>query len=235
MKRFYRDVEIVAAAAGHAVMLDRKPIKTPAKFSLVVPNAALATAIGAEWEAQQTEIRPAEMPLTRLASTALDRVAPQRAEVVRQIADYAATDLVCYRAAHPPELAARQQAVWQPLLDWAALRFDARLDIAVGVIPVGQPEASLRAFAAAVAEHDDWALAALHLATGACGSVVIALALAEGRLDAAEAFAASQLDESFQIAAWGEDAEQARRRRGLFDDLAAAARFLSLLRAASGD
>lgn len=235
MKRFYRNVAVVPAGAGHTVALDGKPIKTPAKLPLVMPNRALAAAIAAEWEAQETEIRPADMPLTRLASTAIDRVAPQRPEVVQQIAGYAATDLVCYRAAHPPELAARQQAVWQPLLDWAVLRYDAPLDIAIGVIPVGQPEASLRALAAAVAEHDDWALAALHLATGACGSLVISLALGEGHVDAATAFAASQLDESFQIEAWGEDAEQALRRRGLFDDLAAAARFLSLLRAASGD
>ncbi len=214
MKRFYRKVEVVPVTAGHAVALDGRPIKTPAKLSLVMPNAALAAAIAAEWEAQETEIRPAAMPLTRLASTAIDRVAPQRAEIVRQIADYAATDLVCYRAAHPPELAARQEAVWQPLLDWAVRRYDAPLEIAVGVIPIGQPAASLRAFADAVAEHDDWALAALHLVTGACGSLVIALALSEDRLDAAAAFAAAELDESFHIDAWGEDEEQAVRRRG---------------------
>ena len=128
-------------------------------------------------------------------------------------------------------LAIRQHAVWQPLADWAALRYDAPLEIVAGVIPKPQPQASLRAFAAAVAEQNDFALAALHLATGACGSLVIALALIEGRLDAAEAFAASQLDESFQIEAWGEDPEQAQRRAALAEDIAAAARFLALLRA----
>ena len=39
--------------------------------------------------------------------------------------------------------------------------------------------------------------------TTACGSLVIALALMEGRLDAAAAFAVSQLDETFQIEALG--------------------------------
>lgn len=230
MKRFYRSAEIVAAAgASYGVALDGKPIKTPAKQALTVPNAALATAIAAEWAAQDGEIRPAQMPLTRLASTAIDRVTPQRDLVVQQIAAYAGTDLVCYRAAHPPELRARQQALWQPLIDWAALRYEAPLVVTQGVIPISQPEASLRAFAAAVARHDDFALAALHLATGACGSLVVALALTEGRVDPGEAFAASQLDESFEIEAWGEDQEQAQRRRALADDIAAAARFLSLL------
>jgi chaperone required for assembly of F1-ATPase len=231
MKRFYRKAEVVPAGNGSGVALDGRPIKTPAKQPLMLPNAALATAIAAEWEAQQTEIRPAEMPLTRLASTAVDRVTPQREAVVRQIADYAGTDLVCYRAVHPPELADRQHAVWQPLVDWAVLRYDAPLEIAAGVIPKPQPEASLHAFAAAVAEQNDFALAALHLATGVCGSLIIALALFEGRIDAAEAFAASQLDESFQIEAWGEDEEQARRRRALAEDIAAAAQFMSLLNA----
>lgn len=230
MKRFYRKAEIVAAqGAGCGVALDGKPIKTPAKEALTVPNAALAMAIAAEWAAQDGEIRPAQMPLTRLASTAIDRVARQRDLVVQQIASYAGTDLVCYRAAQPPALAAHQQAVWQPLIDWAVLRYDAPLEVTEGVIPIAQPPASLRAFAAAVAEHDDFSLAALHLATGACGSLVIVLALIEGRLDPAGAFAASQLDESFEIEAWGEDEEQARRRRAVADDIAAAARFLSLL------
>ena len=174
------------------------------------------------------------MPLTRLVSTAIDRVTPQRAAIVKQIADYAGTDLVCYRAVHPPELAARQQAMWQPLLDWAAQRYDAPLEVTAGVIPIAQPPLSLRAFAAAVGEQDDLTLAALHLLTGACGSLLIALALIEGRLDAAEAYAISQLDESFQIAAWGEDEEQAQRRRALAEDIAAADRFLSLLRARRG-
>ena len=231
MKRFYQKVEIVRAAGGYEVALDSKPIKTPAKQALVVPNAALAGALAAEWDAQQTEIRPAEMPLTRLAATAIDRVAPQRDAIVKEIAAYAGTDLVCYRAVHPPELAARQQAAWQPLIDWAVQRYDAPLEITAGVIPISQGPASLNAFAAAVAEHDDLALSALHLATGVCGSLVIALALIEGRLDAAEAFAVSQLDESFQIEAWGEDVEQAQRRRALAGDIGAAARFLSLLHA----
>lgn len=230
MKRFYRTAATEATAGGHAVALDGRRVRTPAKNQLIVPSATLAAAVAAEWEAQEDEIRPAAMPLTRLASTAIDRVAPQRAAVVQQVARYAGTDLVCYRAEHPPALAARQQAVWQPLLDWAVLRCDAPLEVTAGVIPKAQPAASLRAFAAAVAEHDDFTLTALHAATTACGSLIIALALIEGRIDAQEAFAASQLEESFQAAAWGEDAEQARRRRALAEDIEAAARFIALLR-----
>jgi chaperone required for assembly of F1-ATPase len=231
MKRFYRKAEPVQRASGLGIALDGKPIKTPGKRDLVVANEALAAAIAEEWNAQQGEARSATMPLIRLATTTVDRVATQRDAIIRQTANYAATDLVCYRATHPPALATRQQAVWQPVIDWAVLRYDAPLVITSGVIPKSQPAASLRALASAVAEQDDFALTALHVATAACGSLIIALALLEGRLDAQQAFAASQLDESFQIEAWGEDAEQAERRRALAADIQAAALFISLLRA----
>lgn len=234
MRRFYKKAEAVRWSAGYGIALDGKAVKTPGKRDLIVPSRALAVALAEEWDSQQGEVQPATMPLTRLATTALDRVARQRELVGQQIANYAGTDLVCYRAEHPPALAARQQAVWQPLIDWAVLRYDAPLTVTTGVIPRSQPEASLRAFAAAVGELDDFMLTALHTATAACGSLVIALALLEGRIGADEAFAASQLDETFQIEAWGEDAEQAGRRRALGADIAAAAQFASLLRANHG-
>jgi chaperone required for assembly of F1-ATPase len=230
MRRLYQRADILPAVGGYGLALDGKPVKTSAKRDLTVPTAALAGAIAAEWNAQASDIRPAEMALTQIANTAIDRVGPQRALIVRQIAEYAGTDLVCYRATRPPELSARQQAVWQPLVDWAVPRYDAPLEITAGVIPIAQPAASLQALAAAVGEHDDFTLAAVMVATTACGSLVIALALAEGRIDADEAFAASQLDESFQIEAWGEDPEQTERRRALAHDIAAAAQFLALLR-----
>jgi chaperone required for assembly of F1-ATPase len=231
MKRFYQKAEPAKRAGGYAITLDGKPIKTPGRRDLLVPSEALAAAIAEEWNAQATEVRAAKMPLTRFATTTVDRVATQRDAIIRQTANYAGTDLVCYRATHPPELAARQQAVWQPLIDWAMLRYDAPLVVTSGVIPKSQSEESLRAFASAVAEHDDFALTALHVATAACGSLVIGLALTQGHLDAEGAFAVSQLDESFQIEAWGEDAEQAARRRALAADIQAAARLISLLRA----
>ena len=230
MKRFYKQAGVAPVADGHGVTVDDRLVRTPGKRDLVVPSAALAAAIAAEWEAQQREIRRETMPLTRLAGVTIDRSAVEREAVVRQVAHYAGTDLVCYRATHPPALTVRQEAMWQPLIDWALERYGAPLMVTIGVIPASQPAASLAAFAVAVAAHDDFALTALHAATTACGSLVIALSLLEGRLDAGEAFTASQLDESFQIESWGEDAEQAKRRAALAEEISATAQFMSLLR-----
>jgi len=232
MRRFYEAATVEAVAGGFTVALDGKPVRTPAKAPLVVASRALAAAIAAEWQAQAGEVRPNALPLTRLASTALDLVAPRHAEIVAGIAKYAGTDLVCYRAAHPPELAERQARAWQPLIDWVAVRYDAPLEVTAGVVPLPQPEASLAALAACVTAYDAMTLTALHLATAACGSLVLALALHERRIDAETAFALSQLDESYEIEQWGEDAEQTQRRAALRDDILLAARFLALLREA---
>jgi chaperone required for assembly of F1-ATPase len=229
MKRLYKAVTTLPVDGVHAVTLDGKMIRTPGKRDLRVPTAGLATAIAAEWDAQVDEIRPAAMPLTRLAATAIDRTADQRDQTITETANYAGADLLCYRADHPPALAERQHAAWQPLLDWAAERYASRLEVTAGIIPKRQSPATLARFTETVAAHDNFRLTALHTATAASGSLIIALALAEGRLDAAQAFALSQLDETFQIEAWGEDTEARHRREALAGDIEATARFLNLL------
>lgn len=233
MKRFYEDVAVVAEAGGLGLRLDGKPLRTPAKAPLLLPSRALAEAIAAEWRGQGVTVKLTELPLTRLASTGLDLVAARRGEIAAEVVRYAGTDLVCYRVEHPPELARRQHATWQPLIDWATLRYDAPLEVTVGILPITQSPATLRAFALAVESYGHLELAALHLATSAAGSLVVALALIEGRLDVESAFAAAQVDESFEIEQWGEDAEQAERRAALKDDMALAHRFISLLRVAN--
>src|ERR1700730_7960388 len=119
MKRFYQRAESAKRASGYAITLDGKPIRTPGKRDLLVPSEALAAAIAEEWNAQATEVRAAEMPLTHFATTTFDRGATQRDATGRQRAEFSGTELRCYRATRRPELAARQQAVWQPLIDWA--------------------------------------------------------------------------------------------------------------------
>jgi chaperone required for assembly of F1-ATPase len=229
VKRVYKEASARPAEGGWGVALDGRKLRTPGRRELIVPSESLAAALAAEWDAQDADIRPHRMPLTRLAATALDHTALERDKVAADVANYAGTDLVCYRAEHPPALVARQHATWQPLIDWAAGRYDAGLTVTAGILPTPQSPATLKTYAAVVAALDDLRLTALQAATAACGSLVIALALLEGRLDADSAFAASQLDETFQIEAWGEDAEAAQRRRAVAEDIAAAARFLELL------
>jgi chaperone required for assembly of F1-ATPase len=230
MKRIYKSVAVQAAEDGFRIALDGKPLRTPARAPLVLPGRALAEAIAAEWDAQAERVIPDSMPLMQLVSTAIDRVAPQRALIAADSLGYAGTDLICYRAEAPADLAERQRQVWQPLVDWARLELDAPLAVATGIMPRPQPAEAVAALRAAVETLDPLRLAALHAATAACGSLVIGLALLRARLSPDEAFAASQLDETYQIEKWGEDIEAAKRREALRRDIAAAARLMELLR-----
>jgi chaperone required for assembly of F1-ATPase len=232
MKRFYREATVAGSEQGFGIRLDGKPLRTPAKNELIVPNAALAEAIAAEWQGQGDTVNPAALPLTRLVSTAIDRVTPRRREIVAEVTKYAGTDLLCYRAAEPAALALRQHEAWQNLLDWAEERYDARLAITHGVSPIPQPQAALAALEQAVARYDAMMLVALHLATSTCGSLILGLAVLEGRLSPEAAFGVAELDESFQIERWGQDPEQTQRRAAVQEDIALAARFAQLLRAA---
>lgn len=229
IKRFYTSAGFAEAEGGFAVRLDGKPVKTPAGKALVVPTRALAEAVAAEWDAQDKEVKPHSMPLTQLASTALDRVGPERTAIIEQLMHYAGTDLLCYRADFPPDLVERQARSWQPLLDWARAELGADLAATEGVIAIDQPAAALAALRARLDSCDLWRLTAVQSAAAAAGSLVLALALEAGRLNAADAFALSQLDESYQIEQWGEDAEAAQRRAVLERDIEAAGRLLALV------
>ena len=229
VKRFYQDVGVDATGGGHRILLDGRPVRTPARQLLVMPNAALAEAVAGEWRAQGETIERAGMGLTRLVSTALDRMPALRGAAIDEALGYALTDLLCYRAAEPVELAARQGAAWQPWLDWLAEAHGARLVVTTAMLPVSQPEEAVARLRAAIEQLDDWRLVGLHGATTALGSLVLGLALLEGEIDAEQALAASLLDELFEIERWGRERRGERRQQVLRRDVAGAAQFLQEL------
>ncbi|MBO9379049.1 ATPase [Sphingomonas histidinilytica] len=229
MKRFYKQVSVEPVAGGHAIRLDGRPVKTPARADLALPTSALAHAVAAEWDAQTEEIDPRRMPLTGLANAAIDRIAPDPAAFAQGLAAYAETDLLCYRADGPAPLVARQAAIWDPLLDWARGRYDVHFETVAGIVHRRQPDETVQRLAAAVAAHDAFHLAALQPLVTIAGSLVIALAVVEGRIDAEKAFAAAHLDEMWQAEQWGEDALATEARENRRADFKAAARLLGLL------
>ena len=229
MKRFYKTVSAEPTEGGHAIRLDGRPVKTPARAELVLPTSALAHAVSAEWDAQSDTIDPRAMPLTGLSNAAIDRVAPDPAGFAAGLATYAETDLLCYRADGPTTLVERQQALWDPLLSWAGERYDIRFETVEGIIHRRQPEATVARLSAAMAGHGAFHLAALQPLVTISGSLVIALAIAEGRIDVETAFATAHVDELWQVEQWGEDDLAIQARESRRADFKAAARFLALL------
>ena len=229
-RRFYKTATSTPVEDGWGILLDGKALRSPAKRPFVLPTEALAAAIAEEWQAQGEKVEPGSMPLMQFAATAIDRLADDRTALVEEIAGYGRSDLVCYRAEEPPSLARRQEETWQPLIAWAAERYDVALAVTTGIVAVEQPAHALATFRRVLEACDLFALTALAGATGSAGSLVIALALAEGRLGPDEAADAALLDELFQAEKWGSDPEAERRRAAIRADLHAAKRFHSLSR-----
>lgn len=229
MKRFWKEARTEQVENGWLIRLDGRPVRTPARRLCIVPVAGMADGIAAEWNAQGPRVDPFSMPLTRAASTCLDRVMPEIETVRRNIAAYGGTDLLCYRAPGPAELIRRQEEGWDPLLAWTADRLGARLVVGEGVMHIAQPEDAIERLATHVRTFDAWELTGLSELTTLSGSLIIALAILHGHLLPEDGWALSRLDEQWNIDQWGEDAEaslQAARREA---DFLAAARQLRLL------
>jgi chaperone required for assembly of F1-ATPase len=238
MKRFWDRATVDEAPEGHGVLLDGRPVRLPGGAPLAVASRPLAEAVAAEWNdagggAKGGEMSLAEVPLTRLAGTAQERIAPDPEPVAEGIAQYAEADLLCYRA-DDPRLAALQAEGWQPLLDWAARQHDAPLRVTAGVMPVAQERDAVAALRRAVAGLPPLDLAVLGVLVPALGSLVLGLAVVEGRLDAAEALRLATLDETYQEGVWGTDAEAAARRMHVAAEVDGAARLLALAHAPGG-
>ena len=233
-QRFYQSATVRQDGSAHAVLLDGKPIRTPARRPLAAPVRPLAERIADEWQSQSEVIDPAKMPLTRLANAIIDGVAMTPQPVHAEIGKYLASDLLFYRAAEPEGLVALQSQHWDPVLDWAHQEFGARFALTAGVMHVAQPDAALEAAAAAIPLGEDggaapWRLGAINVVTTLTGSALLALALAGGRLDAEAVWAAAHVDEDWNMTRWGRDEAALARRAFHFAEFEAAVTVLRLI------
>jgi chaperone required for assembly of F1-ATPase len=237
--RFYQD----ASAGGHkdagvdgfAVLLDGRPVRSPARKLVAAPKRELAQAIADEWQAQDKVVDPAAMPLTRLANSIIDGVIPAPEPVAAEIEKFLGTDMLFYRAPEPEGLVALQRRRWDPVIEWARDAFGARFVLAEGVVHVEQPVESLAKTRAVISANvgdtaGAWRLGALHVATALTGSALLALALAAGRLSPDDAWTAAHVDEDWNMDFWGSDELALDRRAFRRKEFDAAALVLAALR-----
>lgn len=229
-KRVYKSVTVAPDGSQWRVHLDGKALSTPMRKPLVTGSQPLAAAIAAEWDAQKEHVDPATMPLTRLLSTAIDKVSPDREGMIQELLRYVDADVLCYRAEHPADLRARQVQLWQPVLDWAGKGLGVEFAIAQGIMPLSQSPQVLAALQQALSELTDVELTAFQATAALSSSLVLSLALVKQHLDADGVFQAAHLDELYQAEKWGDDEEAAHRRAGIQTDLNAIETFLSLYR-----
>ncbi len=229
MKRFYKEVSTAPAAGDFAVVLDGKPVRTPANQNLAVPTQKLAQAIAAEWRAQEKDITPETMPLMRLATTALDHFPARREETIARLVACADTDLLCLREDQDKALRAQQDAAWQPPLDWLKATHDIALQIGEGLKPPKQSQEARAGFERIVGSLNDWELIGLSEAAAVTGSLVLALALKEAALSSQKVFELAELESLHQVKRWGQDAEAQKRFEAIQGDLNSLAQWFELI------
>lgn len=229
MKRFWTKASAVAEGEGWGIALDGRPVRTPARASLLVPSAALGEAIAEEWQAQGDTIAPGTMPLTGIANAAIDLATPDLPRFAEPIAAYAASDLLCYRDDRDTLLLGEQAALWNPLLAWAEAHFDIEFELTQGILPVDQPAKTIIRLRETVLAHDAFRLAALAPLVTIGGSLIAGLALTKGDHDPDALWQAVTIDELYQERRWGSDAEAQAMRKRRQAEWMNAARFLSLL------
>lgn len=229
LKRFYEEVSVVAIEDGAQILLDGKPLRSPKQNALQLPNVHLSEAVAGEWRTQAKNINPDKLPLTHLAFTAIDRVAPNRKSVIEQITAFANSDVICYRASKPSDLVMRQKESWDPIIKWADLALGASLLTGDGTGYVEQDNDVLCALTAAFCQKSDYYLAALYSMALLGNSLLLALAVAEKEIDAEEAFLRANCDEIYQSEKWGIDPEARMRLEARAEEYKVVAQFLMLL------
>jgi chaperone required for assembly of F1-ATPase len=226
-KRFYKSVAVTDQLG---IALDGRSVKTPLKAPLVLPNRALAEAVAAEWEAQIEVINPHAMPMTKLANSAIDRAVAERSKITAEIMEFAGSDMACYRAENPEGLVLRQTAHWDPIVAWALSELKASFATVNTITHKRQSGEALRALETHIAALDQFSLVAIHNLTTLTGSALLATMVAAGKISADAAWLSANVDEDWQIATWGKDAEAMIRREGRLSEFLACAKFLNLAR-----
>ncbi len=234
MKRFYKLVSVAEARGGFSILLDGKPVKAPSKKLLLAPTKDMAEAIMQEWGAQVDHIIPDTMPLTQILTTRIDRVATERGVMTGALLKYIDTDLLCYRADYPPELAEKQAEAWDRWLAWFAEKSGTKLATTTGLAALAQPQQAHKAARDFVAGLDDDRFTVFQMVASLAGSIILGLAFAEGKISPGEVFAAARVEENYKAGLYNEqkygpDPAQEKKDRAMLADLEAAATYLKLL------
>lgn len=231
MKRFYKQVSTAPVTGGFGVLLDGRPVQTPARNALSLPTERLALAIAAEWQGQGEEVIATSMPLLRLANSVIDGVAVHREATIDAILRFGENDLLCYRAHQPPDLAARQRQGWDPVLVWVRQQHGVAMTVAEGLTHIDQPPQALAGLRRVLEAFDSFTLGGLHVVASITGSTVLAVAVAGQFVSGARAFELSRIDENYQAEKWGADAEALKRATALAHELDKAVELIASVKA----
>ena len=229
MKRFYKSVTSKKNSNySFQVTLDNRPIQTPKRKIINLPNKNLANALAREWKSQKGIILLENMPITQLLFMTFDYISVKKPKFVKEILKMYETDLVFYWAEESDELLGRQKKTWLPLIDWAEKRYKIDCRYSKGVMPINQPRKSIQTLRAVLNSFDPFTLTAVYSGLKLSKSLLVPLAMVEDFINFKTAAKVFFLDESYQSERWGRDKVQILRQKNIEKELKDTYSFMKL-------
>ncbi|CAI3923798.1 MULTISPECIES: ATP12 family chaperone protein [Commensalibacter] len=232
LRRFWETVSIVHNDMGYQILLDKRPVKLPKKTELFVQNHVLAEKIAEEWGKAGAKKGDTfsfdDLPMTQITGTMIEKVAPDRQIYIQALLPYVNGDLLCYHAETPKKLIVQQQEKWIPLIKWIEDKFQIKLKIQPGIMPINQQPEVINIFERYLLQLDDAELTFFAITIPLLGSMILTIALKEGKINTQQAFKYAYLDETIQAEIWGKDTEQQERLKKINADLIDSFEFLKI-------
>ncbi|KAJ3884772.1 hypothetical protein GG344DRAFT_71080 [Lentinula edodes] len=161
MKRFQKTVGIEDRKEGIAITLDKRALKTPPGHTSLLPynKRLVATLVATEWENQRIVLKPHALPMTSLASRAIDNFADSesRKNVRPLLIQYLDTDTICFYQDYPPHLIRQQETHWDPLFAWVE---EKKLVKFTSILSNSQSEESPKKLSLVIDDPNQWEMAA---------------------------------------------------------------------------
>lgn len=232
LRRFWETVSIVHNDKGYQILLDKRPVKLPKKTELFVKNRALAEKIAAEWEKAGEKKGDIfsfdDLPMTQITGTMIEKIAPDPQIYIQALLPYVNGDLLCYYADTPKRLIEQQQEKWIPLTKWVEDKFQIKLKIQHGIMPITQQPEVINIFEDYLSQLDNSELTFFAITVPLLGSMILTIALKENRINTQQAFSCAYLDETIQAEIWGKDSEQQERLKKIQTDLVDSFEFIKI-------
>lgn len=204
---FQLDFKQDPALRSWVLLLNHKPYTTKAGQVVAVPTEALASSYQQEWNIRQGKYKNEEITFQTLIFTAIDKIAKDRSIFIKELVQYAATDLILYQQNYPDSLKEKETFFWTQWIEWVNELLETNFMPVFSLSAPPHDQQDLVKIENYFDEINDFDFSGLYALTQITGSVFLSLAFYEKELDQAQLLEACQLHENFQAMQWGKDQE----------------------------
>lgn len=217
------------AENAYSILRNNKAFQTPEGNDFILPHKGLVDLYLQEKMADIKKPQKDRLSYERLIFTNLDRLKSNKDYYLKDLLNYASTDLILFPVTHPQSLRELEEKFWSPVLEWANKRLKTNFEQSASIIAPKISDANLSALMEMLNNLDDFTLSGLYAACQITGSLFLAFAFLEGAFDLDFIFEAAQLHENAQAEQWGKEPELIDKQNKIRDELELIEKYLKAL------